>query len=130
MRWAAVVLALALAGCVERIITVRSQPAGATVYVDGDKAGETPCDVKYAWYGTRKVTIEKAGYASVSRDVELRAPWYQIFPLDFITDVLIPITITDRTELHFLLQEEKEGAADPEDVKKRAAELREKAREK
>jgi hypothetical protein len=45
MRFALLALPLALAGCVERILTVRSEPPGAAVTVDGDPAGTTPCDV-------------------------------------------------------------------------------------
>jgi len=127
MRWLLLALPLALAGCVERILTVKSEPPGATVFVDGDRAGETPCDVKFTWYGTRTVTLEKAGFVSVSREVDLRTPWWQIFPLDFFTDVLIPFTITDRTEVQFLLQEEPKVEVDVDAVRKRAAELKEKA---
>ena len=129
MRWTAAVFALLLAGCVERIITVRSEPPGATVFLDGDRVGETPCDVGYVWYGTRTLTLEKRSYLSVSQSVEFRAPWWQVFPFDLLTDVVIPLTITDRTELQFLLQEEPKERLDPKDVKARAVELREKSKE-
>ncbi len=129
MRWLVLIVPIALTGCVERYISIRSQPAGATVYVDGERVGETPVEVKYHWYGTRTVTLEKAGFTSATRQVELDMPWWQIFPLDFVTDVLIPFTITDRTELSFLLEEGKQERIDVEGVKKRADELRQKARE-
>lgn len=128
MRLAVLLAPLLLGGCVERLISVRSEPPGAAVYLDGERAGETPCEIRYAWYGTRTLTLEKAGYSSISRDVPLRPPWWQIFPLDFITDILIPITLSDRTELHFLLREEKRERVDPDAIKKRADELREKTK--
>ncbi|MBI2933811.1 MAG: PEGA domain-containing protein [Planctomycetes bacterium] len=129
MRFTVLLVPLILGGCVERLITVRSQPSGATVTVDGQRIGVTPCDVRYEFYGTRSVTLEKPGFLSISRTVELRAPWYQIFPLDFITDVLLPFAIRDSTELQFLLEEEGRESVKPEMLKERAAELRRRARE-
>lgn len=119
---------LLLAGCVERILTVRSDPPGATVLIDGERAGETPCDVTYTWYGTRTVTLEKAGFVSLSRPVVLNPPWWQIFPIDFVADILIPFTIRDRSEVQFLLEREPETPLDVDALRKRAQELKEKSK--
>ena len=58
MRLVAPLLFLCLAGCVERLISVRSDPPGAAVLLDGDPVGVTPVEVPYTWYGTRDVTVE------------------------------------------------------------------------
>jgi PEGA domain-containing protein len=129
VRALVLVLPLLLVGCVERILTVKSDPPGAAVYVDGERAGETPCDVQYTWYGTRTVTLERDGFVSVSRHVELNTPWWQIFPIDFVTDVIIPFTIRDRSEVHFLLEREPGGPVDVDAVRRRAEELREKTKQ-
>lgn len=127
-RGAAALLAgAALSGCVERIIAVRTEPPGAAVYVDDEKVGVTPCEVRYSWYGTRSLAIELEGYRGVRELVNLRPPWWQIFPLDFVTDVLIPFTITDRVELSYALEPARASPREAEEVKRRAAELREKA---
>ncbi len=120
-------LPLVLAGCVERLITIRSTPSGAQVYFDGELRGETPHVERYSFYGTREVTLVKKGYRTHRKMVELAGPWWQIFPLDLITDVLLPFTITDRVELDVALEKEPEGPAALKDVLKRAAEAREKA---
>jgi hypothetical protein len=121
--------AVLLSGCVERIVAVRSEPPGAVVYVDGEKAGQTPCEVSYVWYGTREIALERRGCRPVREMLPLQPPWWQIFPLDFVTDVLIPFTITDRVEVTYALEPEPAAGADREEMKRRAAELRGKTEE-
>lgn len=83
------------AGCIERTMRINSEPPGATVYVDGEESGKTPLDLPFTHYGTREVLLQIDGYASDRDNVELRAPVYAWFPIDFVTDVLCPITIHD-----------------------------------
>src|SRR3982751_172359 len=84
------------AGCVDRFLAIHSDPPGAAVYLDGDKVGTTPCEVTYTWYGTRDLILEMRGYTLIRQKVVLNPPWWQIIPLDFLTDVVIPFTINDR----------------------------------
>jgi hypothetical protein len=123
----AAVLAASLAGCVDRFVSLRSEPPGAVVYLDGEKVGETPCEVKYIWYGTRELVIERKGYKVVREMISLRLPWWQFFPMDFITDVLVPFTLTDRTEFSYSLERDLPTEEERAEVLRRAAELREKA---
>jgi hypothetical protein len=128
LRMLAVAGVFFLCGCVERIVTVRSEPAGATVFFDDKEVGVTPCDIPYIWYGKRELALERDGYRPVRDIVILNAPWWQIFPCDLVTDVLIPFTIRDRMEVAYLLEPM------PKDVRaevlRRAAELREKVEPK
>jgi hypothetical protein len=91
-------------GCVERALVVRSDPPGAQVFVDGRAIGTTPARLPFDHYGTREVMVrmerrESAGetvpLAPVTRMVEIDAPWYQYFPLDFAAEFLWPWTIVD-----------------------------------
>jgi hypothetical protein len=120
-------LAPALGGCVERMINIRTVPEGATVYIDGEMVDQSPCVIPFTYYGTREIFLEKEGFRSVSFKLKLNPPWYQIFPLDFITELLLPFTIRDVHRLDVELvpwvsEQEVEG------VLKRAKELREKGR--
>ena len=44
------------------LISVASNPAGATVLIDGVEMGTTPCNIKNVLTGTRKLTVTKPGY--------------------------------------------------------------------
>ena len=115
---------LLLAGCVERLIAVRSEPGGADVYVDGERIGVTPLDVPYIWYGTREIILEKRGYREIRERVALNPPWWQYPGLDLLTDVVLPFTITDRTELSFHLERAPLSREEIDDVLRRAEETR------
>ncbi len=60
LRFLILVIVLFLfAGCVTRTITVRTNPSNALVYVDNELVGESPVEIPFTYYGTRKITIEK-----------------------------------------------------------------------
>lgn len=120
-------LPLLLSGCVERFLLVRSEPEGATVYLDGERVGETPVDIPYTWYGTRELVLEKRGFREIREKVALRPPWWQWPGLDFLTDVVIPFTLTDRREAAFHLERAPLTSEELEEVLRRARELRKEA---
>jgi hypothetical protein len=84
MMIAVVILTGFLAGCgsaskITRDLLISSEPAGATVYMDGDKIGETPLKLQtfFTWnkdkpYDSllrRVVQVRKDGYAPQTRDL-------------------------------------------------------------
>ena len=52
---------LSLTGCIERLITVTSQPAGALVYLNDEEVGRTPVTVPFRFYGVYDVRLEHEG---------------------------------------------------------------------
>lgn len=86
---------LAVSGCVRRRLTVRTSPPGAVVSVDNQTIGTTPAASSFVYYGTREVRIEKDGYRTETLRRRLNPPWYQVPPLDFITETLWPWEIRD-----------------------------------
>ncbi|MEP3481492.1 MAG: PEGA domain-containing protein [Fuerstiella sp.] len=84
-----------LTGCVHRRVTINSSPQGALVRVDGKDIGFTPASVDFTWYGTREVQLLKDGFETETRLVDISAPWYQKFPLDFISDNFLGGHTTD-----------------------------------
>ncbi len=86
---------LSATGCVRRRMTIRTNPPGAQVFVDDQEVGTTPCSTGYVYYGTRKVTVIKDGYKTETLYHKFNPPWYQIPPLDFITENLYPREIRD-----------------------------------
>ncbi|MEM7230994.1 MAG: PEGA domain-containing protein [Planctomycetota bacterium] len=102
---AAVVAALGLCGCVERVLQVRTAPEGADVYLNGTKIGTTPLDHDFAFYGTVSVLLRKDGYRSRHVVKELVVPWYETFPLDFFAENVVPITLRDEHAIDVSLEE-------------------------
>jgi hypothetical protein len=105
-RLAAVLaLALALAGCrAERTLRVTSDPPGAEVWIDDSPHGTTPVDVQFEHYGTRRVTFRKPDYGTASLLVELEAPWFARFPIDLVSEVLLPVGWKDHHSVHAVLR--------------------------
>lgn len=125
---AAVLLAgLSQAGCVDRFLAIHSDPPGAAVYLDGEKVGTTPCEVGYIWYGTRDLVLELRGYTLIRQQVVLNPPWWQITPLDLVTDVVIPFTIRDRMAVSYTLETAPVSREEVDAVLQKADELRKKA---
>src|SRR5262245_15446922 len=82
-------------GCVRRRMTVRTNPAGAKVFVDDQEIGVTPCSASYVYYGTRKITVMKEGFRTETLYQKFYPPWYEIPPLDFVSENLVPREVRD-----------------------------------
>ncbi|MEQ8209752.1 MAG: PEGA domain-containing protein [Lacipirellulaceae bacterium] len=93
-----------LPGCVRRRLLVKSNPPGATVYVDNQPIGQTPCATNFIYYGTREIRLVKPGYETLTINQPIPAPWYEIPPLDFISENLVPREIQDYRTLSYNLQ--------------------------
>ena len=91
----ALIVCLAAAGCVQRRMTIRSSPPGALVYVDDYQLGTTPVSTDFVYYGTRKIRLVKDGYETLTVRQPFPIPWYEVFPLDFVTENLWPWEIRD-----------------------------------
>jgi hypothetical protein len=91
-------LVLALAawpGCVVRTLQVRSAPSGARVFLNAREVGVTPLDHPFDHYGTVAIRLVKEGHVPHDGELRLAIPWYEWFPLDFVSEVLWPGTIRD-----------------------------------
>ena len=101
--WLSVML-LSTTGCVERRMTIRSDPPGALAIVDGQELGFTPVSTGFLYYGTREIKLIKDGQKTLTVLEKIDPPWYEIFPLEFVSDVLIPWRIHDNRDLNYRLQ--------------------------
>lgn len=98
-------------GCVRRRLTVRSNPPGALVYIDGQEIGRTPVATPYIYYGTRQMRLVKDGFETIVVNQRFPAPWYQIPPLDFVSENLVPQEIRDERVVDFELAPKANVAA-------------------
>ena len=94
-------LLLPASGCVRRRLNVRSNPPGALVYVDNQQIGTTPCSVDFTYYGTREIRLIKPGYETLTVNQPIPTPWYEIPPLDFVSENLTPTKIRDNRTVTF-----------------------------
>jgi len=123
MTWLFGVLACAsLSGCVERRFVIESLPPGAQVLRNGQSIGFTPADDSFVYYGKYDFTLIAAGYETLHVVQPVRAPWWEIPPLDFITENLIPFKIRDIRRFRYEMQPLQ--AVAPADVLQRGEGLR------
>jgi len=96
-------LAVFTGGCVERRLTINTEPQGALVALNDEEIGISPVTVEFNWYGDYKVRLIKDGYEIVNTHRKLDAPPHDGFPLDFFYEVLWPGQVVDEYEWTFAL---------------------------
>ncbi len=72
-------------------------------YVDNQPIGKTPCATDFIYYGTREIRLVKAGYETLTVNQPLPAPWYQVPPLDFVSENVVPRKIQDYRTASFTM---------------------------
>jgi hypothetical protein len=100
----ALVLCATQSGCVQRRLTVRTNPPGALLYVDDYPIGTTPCSTNFTYYGTRKIRLVRDGYETLTVMQSIPAPWYEYTPFDFVAENFVPGQIHDQRTLDFQLR--------------------------
>ncbi len=93
-----------LVGCVERTLTISTDPQGALVYLNDVEVGRSPVTQNFTWYGDYDVIVRKKGYRTLKTHARVQEPWYQIPPIDFFAECLVPATIRDKHHLDFTLE--------------------------
>ena len=114
---------LFLGGCVERKLTINTEPQGAIVVLNDEEIGVSPVTVSFEWYGDYNVRISKQGYETLKTHRNLKAPWYDYCPFDFFAQIVSPRRIVDSYEWTFTLAEQKQPGR--EELIRNARELKE-----
>ena len=105
---AVLVLTVFVTGCVERRLTINTEPQGALVVLNDEEIGESPVTVSFNWYGDYNVKLSKEGFETLKTHRELKGPWYDKFPFDFFAQLLNPKRIVDSYEWEFRLSEKQQ----------------------
>lgn len=92
---------LALSGCVERRYTIRTDPPGALVFVNGVEVGPSPVSVHYTYYAPHEIVLIADGYQTQRIIQPIPAPWYDNVLTDFFTENLVPFTVHDDREFMY-----------------------------
>jgi len=117
-----IVVIACLSGCVEQILTVQTDPPGATVSMNDQLLGSTPLDKDFTWYGDYQVEIRKEGYEAIKTHKWIKAPWWNWPPLDLFAE-LLPIHARDHKVLTYKLTPSTQSVTAPGPLMERAAEL-------
>ena len=102
------ILIVGVTGCVERKLTINTNPAGAQVFLNDEEIGVSPVTTSFNWYGDYNITIRKQGCETLQTHRKLQAPLNDDFPFDFITQILYPGRVVDSYEWSFDLKPQKE----------------------
>ena len=113
---------LGFAGCVERKLTVTSEPDGALVFLNNQELGRTPLTRDFTWYGNYDVQLRREGYQTLKTEHSLIAPWWQWVPFDLFADVT-PFWWKDERTISFRMEPASTQAADPQVMLSRATEM-------
>jgi hypothetical protein len=113
---------LALAGCVQRTLTITTRPSGALVMLNDQEVGRTPVTVNFEWYGDYDVICRLEQYETLKTHARVDAPWYEWPPFDFVAEVLWPRTVYDRHYHQFSLVPKEYPT--PQELLERADRLR------
>jgi hypothetical protein len=128
-RRAAIVLVSALVGaacgCVERRYTVRTDPPGAQVVVNGESIGPAPASHNFYYYGDREITLVLDGYETKTVIQPVNAPWWDNYVTEFFSENLVPWVIRDDQEFAYTLEPVRSPTQ--EEVQARAETLRSEA---
>jgi hypothetical protein len=76
-------------------MTIRSEPPGALVEVDGQPIGFAPASTGFTYYAPRKVRLTLDDYETLTVIQEVPAPWWDSLPFEFFTEHLVPFTFRD-----------------------------------
>jgi hypothetical protein len=107
------VLACLLTGCVERRFVITTTAPGmpperdlGSIIIDehGMPLGSSPADKPFVYYGKYRFTAIKDGYQTTAHEENVRPPWFEWVPLDFVSENLIPWTIRDVRHVRITLQ--------------------------
>ena len=100
------------AGCVERRLTIITEPREAVVWLNDEEVGMTPVTVNFNWYGDYSVRIEKSGYEILNTHRMLDRPTHDKFPFDFFAEVVWPKKIVDEYTWEFELEPYRQTSPD------------------
>jgi len=128
-RRTATVVLLATAGltvgCVERRYTIRTDPPGAEVIVNGESLGPAPASHNYYYYGKREVTLVKDGFETKTFLQPMDAPWWDNYYTEVFSENMVPWVIRDEREFAYTMEPAKQPPQ--EQVQARAEALRSEA---
>ena len=94
----------ALGGCLERTVTITSEPPGALVMLNDEEIGRTPVETGFKYFGVYDVRLQREGYEPIATEREAVAPIWE-YPVIDLFAIAAPWRIKTEIDWHFDLQE-------------------------
>ena len=98
-----IIVAILTAGCVEREMSITSEPPGAMVLISDVEVGRTPVTIPFTWYGDYDIILRRDGYKTLKTHADITMPIYEVPPLDLLS-AIVPWTYHDNRYLHFEME--------------------------
>lgn len=119
--------ATALTGCIERRLSITSNPPGARVWVNDQSVGRTPLETTFVYHGVYDIRLEAEGYEPLVTNAKAVAPWWEYPPIDLIASAL-PWRVWNTQDWSFQLEPSLESTLGREELEEglmqRATEMR------
>ena len=81
-----VLSSLLCVGCIQRTVTITSEPSGALTYLNDEEVGRTPVEVPFTFYGVYDVRLQHAGYTPLWTTHKAEAPWWEAPGPDLVAE--------------------------------------------
>lgn len=121
------ILILFLPGCLQRTLSITTEPPGALVWLNDVEIGITPLETDFTYYGGYDLRIRRPGYEPVVTTQRINPPLHERPVIDLFAEMW-PGRIHNRVEWTFALSPSPErgpdSAAAEQEVLARANELR------
>ncbi len=90
-------------GCVERRLSITSEPSGALVTLGDNEVGRTPLETTFKFHGKYDVLVTLDGYEPLRTISKASAPIYEYPGPDLIAEI-IPLTFRNTQHWHYVLE--------------------------
>jgi hypothetical protein len=104
------------------MMTIKSNPPGAVVYLNDQELGRTPLERDFTWYGNYQVEIRREGYETLKTHKWVKAPFWNWVPFDLIANI-VPWQVRDHQTLTFALKPINEAETAPGPLMERAMQM-------
>lgn len=92
-----------LGGCLERTVTITSEPPGAIVVLNDEEIGRTPVETGFRYFGVYDVRLQHDGYEPLVTEKEAVAPLWEYPGFDLLA-IAAPWRVKTHLEWHFDLE--------------------------
>lgn len=92
-----------LGGCLERTVSITSEPAGALVILNDEEIGRTPVETGFRYFGVYDVRLQREGFEPIVTEKEAVAPIWEYPGLDLLA-IAAPWRVKTHLEWHFDLE--------------------------